>query len=72
MAWRINYENGNCFRRWEKVNALYKDLIIKTDQSKENGGDGSAQEPFDLFLASIDTCAGINVIVFCKVQRSQR
>ena len=66
MAWRINYENGNCFRRWKKVNALYKGFTIKTDQSKENGGNGSAPEPFDMFLTSIGSCAGINVIVFCQ------
>ena len=50
----------------KKVNALYKDFTIKTDQSKEYGGDESAPEPFDMFLASIGTCAGINVIVFCQ------
>ena len=50
----------------KKVNALYKGFIIKTDQSKEYGGDESEPEPFDMFLASIGTCAGINVIVFCQ------
>ena len=50
----------------KKVNALYKGFTVKTDQSKENGGDQSAPEPFDMFLASIGTCAGINVIVFCQ------
>ncbi len=50
----------------KKVNALYKGFTVKTDQSKENGGDQSAPEPFDIFLASIGTCAGINVIVFCQ------
>jgi len=50
----------------KKVNALYKGFTIKTDQSKEYGGDESAPEPFDIFLASIGTCVGINVIVFCQ------
>jgi len=50
----------------KKVNAHYKGFTIKTDQSKEYGGDESAPEPFDMFLASIGTCAGINVIVFCQ------
>ena len=50
----------------KKVNALYKGFTIKTDQSKEYGGDGSAPEPFDMFLASIGTCIGINIIVFCQ------
>ncbi|HOO66951.1 MAG: OsmC family protein [Bacteroidales bacterium] len=38
---------------------------IKTDQSARNGGGGSAPEPFELFLASIGTCAGIYVKSFC-------
>jgi len=50
----------------KKVNAHYKNFIIRTDQSEGYGGDESAPEPFDLFLASIGTCAGINVIVFCQ------
>ena len=33
---------------------------------KEAGGDGSAPQPFDLFLASIATCAGIYVLGFCQ------
>jgi len=42
---------------------------IKTDQSVKNGGGGTAPEPFELFLASIGTCAGIYVKSFCD-QRS--
>ncbi len=48
----------------KKVNALYKGFTIATDQSKSNGGEASAPEPFSLFLASIGTCAGIYVIRF--------
>ena len=50
----------------KKVNALLKGFTIMTDQSKKNGGDGSAPEPFDHFLASIGTCAGIYVVSFCQ------
>jgi len=50
----------------KKINALYKGFTIKTDQPKEYGGDRSAPEPFDMFLVSIGTCVGINVIVFCQ------
>jgi putative redox protein len=39
--------------------------IIRTDQPIENGGGNSAPAPFDLFLASIGTCAGIYVKSFC-------
>lgn len=49
----------------KKVNALYNGYTIKTDQPVEAGGDASAPAPFDLFLASIGTCAGIYVKGFC-------
>ena len=38
---------------------------IKTDQPVNNGGEDSAPSPFDLFMASIGTCAGIYVKSFC-------
>jgi len=38
---------------------------IRTDQSLESGGENTAPAPFDLFLASIGTCAGIYVKSFC-------
>lgn len=50
----------------KKVKALYKGFTIETDQSREYGGGETAPEPFDLFLASIGTCSGINVVVFCQ------
>jgi ribosomal protein S12 methylthiotransferase accessory factor len=39
--------------------------IIKTDQPVRSGGQNSAPSPFELFLASIGTCAGIYVKSFC-------
>lgn len=39
--------------------------IIKTDQPADAGGNNSAPSPFELFLASIGTCAGIYVKSFC-------
>ena len=50
----------------KKVDALYKGFTIKTDQPKNEGGEGSAPEPFSLFLTSIGTCAGIYVLNFCQ------
>jgi len=47
------------------VTAHINGKSIKTDQSVRNGGEGSAPEPFELFLASIGTCAGIYVKSFC-------
>jgi ribosomal protein S12 methylthiotransferase accessory factor len=49
----------------KKVNATYNGFTIETDQSKKDGGEGSAPQPFDLFLSSIGTCAGIYVVYFC-------
>jgi len=38
---------------------------IITDQPLDNGGTNTAPTPFDLFMASIGTCAGIYVKSFC-------
>lgn len=50
----------------KKVNAEVNNHIVKTDQAVEAGGEGSAPEPFTLFLASIGTCTGIYVKSFCE------
>ncbi len=50
----------------KRVTAHYDGFTIATDQSVKNGGGASAPEPFDLFLASIGTCAGYYVSVFCQ------
>jgi ribosomal protein S12 methylthiotransferase accessory factor len=39
--------------------------FIRTDQPLDNGGTDIAPAPFDLYLASIGTCAGIYVKSFC-------
>ncbi|NIM59731.1 MAG: osmotically inducible protein OsmC [Candidatus Aminicenantes bacterium] len=49
-----------------RVDAEYKGFIIKTDQPKYQGGEGSQPAPFDLFLASLAACAGYYVLVFCN------
>lgn len=49
----------------KKVNALADGFEIKTDQAVRSGGEGSAPEPFTLFLTSLATCAGIYVKSFC-------
>lgn len=50
----------------KKVYAEINGMIIKTDQPKEYGGEGSAPSPFIHFLASIGTCAGIYILGFCQ------
>ena len=42
---------------------------IKTDQPLSAGGENSAPTPFELFLASIGTCAGIYVKLFCDQRK---
>jgi putative redox protein len=48
-----------------KVDAKLRDFTIKTDQPASDGGENSAPSPFELFLASIGTCAGFFVSQFC-------
>ncbi len=48
-----------------RVDAHYDGQTVQTDQSVENGGEGSAPEPFDLFFVSMATCVGIYVLEFC-------
>ena len=48
-----------------KIDAEYRGFLIKTDQPVGEGGEGSAPAPFDLFLASLATCAGYYALAFC-------
>ena len=50
----------------KRVRSTYKGYSVETDQPKQEGGNGTAPTPFDLFLASIGTCAGFYVISFCN------
>lgn len=47
------------------VEAVVGDHVVRTDQPVSSGGGGTAPSPFDLFLASIATCAGFYVLDFC-------
>jgi len=49
MEMEVSFPGG------KKVNSTYKGFTVKTDQSKNDGGNGAAPEPYDLFLASIGT-----------------
>jgi putative redox protein len=48
------------------VDAHYRGFTISTDQPQSVGGSGAAPSPFDLFLASIGTCAGLFALRFCQ------
>lgn len=52
----------------KRVDAAFGDRVVMTDQSQAHGGDGTAPEPFELFLASLATCTGIYVLGFCQAR----
>jgi putative redox protein len=54
------------FPAGKRVYADYSGFTIETDQPARGGGDDSAPAPFDLFLASIGTCAGIYALGFMQ------
>jgi len=49
-----------------KVDAHFADFTVNTDQPAIGGGESSAPSPFEIFLSSIGTCAGIYVLGFCR------
>lgn len=60
MSMQITFPGGVA------VNARYKGFDILTDQPEKNGGANGAPSPFDLFLASLGTCAGFFALRFCQ------
>ncbi len=52
----------------KRVDALVRGHVVHTDQPAAIGGDDSAAAPFELFLASLATCAGIYVLGFCQAR----
>ena len=62
MEIKIRFPGG------KRVNAEFGDRVVETDQSPLHGGDGSAPEPFELFLASLATCAGVYVLGFYQAR----
>ncbi len=51
------------------VNAHFDGFCVRTDQPKGNGGENQAPAPFDLFLASLGTCAGFYALRFCQERK---
>ncbi len=51
----------------KRVDAQVGRHVVRTDQPAPVG-DGSAVAPFELFLASIGTCAGIYALGFCEAR----
>lgn len=49
-----------------RVDAHFGPFVVGTDQPVPYGGENTAPSPFELFLASLATCAGFYVLGFCK------
>jgi ribosomal protein S12 methylthiotransferase accessory factor len=56
MEMLIDFPGGS------RVDAHFGEHVVRTDQPPVN----SAPSPFELFLSSIGTCAGIYVLGFCR------
>ena len=52
----------------KRVDATFGEFTVRTDQPRDEGGEGSAPEPFMYFLSSLVTCAGIYVVGFCQAR----
>lgn len=59
MSIRVYFPGG------KKVYSQVGNFTIETDQPIRGGGEGTAPSPFELFLASLGTCAGIYIKGFC-------
>jgi putative redox protein len=51
-----------------RVDAHFGSFTVQSDQPKAGGGEGIAPTPFELFLASLATCAGYYVLGFCRMR----
>jgi putative redox protein len=56
------------FPEGARVDAHFGSFTVKTDQPATGGGSGSEPSPFEVFLASLATCAGVYVMGFCKMR----
>jgi len=52
----------------KRIDAKLGDFVVHTDQTFANGGEQTAPEPFQIFLTSIATCAGIYALEFCQAR----
>ncbi|HWI40686.1 MAG TPA: OsmC family protein, partial [Verrucomicrobiae bacterium] len=60
MEMKISFPGG------KRVDAEFDGFTVRTDQGVAAGGERSAPTPFEVFLSSIGTCAGIYVLTFCR------
>jgi putative redox protein len=52
----------------KRVDARMGAYLVRTDQPVSGGGEDSAPAPYELFLASLATCAGIYALGFCQAR----
>ena len=52
----------------KQVDAHFGSFVVRTDQPVAAGGENAAPSPFELFLASLATCAGYYVLGFCSMR----
>lgn len=62
MDIRVNFPGG------KRVDARFGRHVVHTDQPPTLGGADAAPAPFELFLSSLATCAGIYVLGFCQAR----
>jgi ribosomal protein S12 methylthiotransferase accessory factor len=62
MSIRVRFPGG------KRVDAEFDGYVVRTDQPISEGGTGLSPSPFDLFLASLATCAGFYVLGFCRAR----
>ena len=60
MEFKVTLEGG------KRVATRVGDHLIMTDQPTKHGGADSAPAPYDLFIASIGTCAGFYIQSYCE------
>jgi len=58
----VHFPGGLC------VTAKLGPHVVVTDQPAAAGGGAAAPAPFELFLASLATCAGIYALRFCQAR----
>jgi uncharacterized OsmC-like protein len=56
------------FAGGKKVDVVIGQTTVKTDQTVRSGGEGSAPEPFQHFLASIAACTAVYALEFCSAR----
>ena len=56
----------------KKVDAEIAGKLIRTDQPRDEGGEGTAPSPYDYCLAAMGTCAGFYVLSYLQARELPR